>query len=87
MDIVKGCVAQSRAGRDKGRFLLVLGVADGYALVADGDLRKLAKPKRKNLIHLSATGTILGPQDTATDKTLRNALTKRFGGGDRQKEA
>ena len=87
MDIVKGCVAQSKAGRDKDRFLLVLDVTEGYALVADGKLRKLAAPKRKNCIHLRATGTTLDPQETISDKALRAAIAKRFGGVDRQKEA
>ncbi len=86
MDIVKGCVALSRAGRDKGRFLLVLDVADGYALVADGDLRKLGNPKRKKLMHLGATKTMLEPEETLSDKALRAALKKRFG-GEGQKEA
>ena len=86
MDIVKGYVALSKAGRDKGRFLYVLDVDGGYATVADGDLRKIAAPKKKKLKHLSATTTkLVFDQDELSDKKLRAALRERCG-SDRQKE-
>ncbi len=48
-----GRVALSKAGRDKGRAFIILASVDGaYVLIADGDLRKLEKPKRKKLMHL-----------------------------------
>lgn len=48
-----GTVVISRAGRDAGRCFVVLGVVDEqYVLIADGDLRKIAKPKKKKLKHL-----------------------------------
>jgi ribosomal protein L14E/L6E/L27E len=50
-----GRVVLSKAGRDAGRALVVLAL-DGaeHALVADGDLRTVEKPKRKKFKHLSA---------------------------------
>jgi ribosomal protein L14E/L6E/L27E len=51
-----GRIVRSTAGRDKGRLFLVIGVADEeHLLIADGDLRKLEKPKKKKLKHLTAT--------------------------------
>ena len=48
-----GTVVLSKAGRDAGRYFVVVGkVDDQYVLVADGDLRKLANPKKKKLKHL-----------------------------------
>lgn len=48
-----GRVAVSTAGRDKGRAFLVVGLSgEGYVLLADGDLRKIAHPKKKKLRHV-----------------------------------
>ena len=56
--IEPGRVVMSRAGRDAGRGLLVLAMADAeHALVADGRLRTVVKPKRKKLRHLVARPT------------------------------
>lgn len=52
-----GSVVRSRAGRDAGRDFLVIGILDEeYVLLADGDLRKADKPKKKKTKHLAATG-------------------------------
>jgi len=52
-----GSVVRSRAGRDAGRDFLVIGILDEeYVLLADGDLRKADKPKKKKMKHLAATG-------------------------------
>ena len=48
-----GRAACSTQGRDKGRLMLIVAVVDArFVLVADGDLRKLEKPKRKQRKHL-----------------------------------
>jgi ribosomal protein L14E/L6E/L27E len=48
-----GTVVLSKAGRDAGRYFVVVGQVDSqYVLIADGDLRKLASPKKKKLKHL-----------------------------------
>ena len=48
-----GRAAYSTQGRDKGRLMLIARVLDERTvLVADGDLRKLEKPKRKQIKHL-----------------------------------
>ncbi len=52
--IDRGCVVTSVAGRDEGREFVVLDLTkDGqYAVIADGKLRKVEKPKTKKLKHL-----------------------------------
>ncbi len=75
MDISKGSVVYSRAGRDKGGPFLVLSVENGFAFIADGDVRKVSKPKKKKLIHLNKTNTVLeadfeGIEDSRVRKLL-----------------
>ncbi len=53
MDVPRsGDIVLSLAGRDAGRNFFVLAVEEGYALVADGKLRRVDSPKRKKLKHL-----------------------------------
>lgn len=52
-----GNVVYSKAGRDAGRAYLVIKEDEpGYVLVVDGEVRTLARPKRKNERHLSYKG-------------------------------
>jgi ribosomal protein L14E/L6E/L27E len=47
----------SKAGRDKGKYFIVLKVVDeNFVLVADGDMRKVDNPKLKKCKHLENTG-------------------------------
>lgn len=77
-----GRIAVSKTGRDKGRcFIIVDVIDDRYVLLADGALRKLSRPKKKKLLHLS-----LKPQQDkdlaqrleqakpVTDYDIRNAI-------------
>ncbi len=48
-----GDLVVSLAGRDEGRMFFVLALEDGYALIADGRMRRADAPKRKKLKHLS----------------------------------
>ncbi|CCJ33288.1 MULTISPECIES: KOW domain-containing RNA-binding protein [Caloramator] len=51
--IALGQIVHSRAGRDKGRYFIVVGIVDeNYVLIADGDLRKIERPKKKKIKHL-----------------------------------
>lgn len=48
-----GSVVLSKAGRDRGRYFVVVEKLDGqYVALADGDLRKLQNPKKKKIKHL-----------------------------------
>ena len=77
-----GRVVLSRSGSDKGRAFLIVGVIDSpYVLIADGGLRRLAKPKKKKLKHLDLQPMVLeNIQEKLTqgkkvfDAELRSAL-------------
>jgi len=51
--ISPGDVVRSHAGRDRESYFFVLDVVGGYALLADGKLRRVESPKRKNLRHIA----------------------------------
>ncbi|MDR1532845.1 MAG: RNA-binding protein [Clostridiales bacterium] len=47
----------SKRGRDQRKFFVVIGTAGEYAFIADGDSRRLAKPKKKKFKHLQPTNS------------------------------
>ncbi|MDE7083322.1 MAG: KOW domain-containing RNA-binding protein [Clostridia bacterium] len=48
-----GGICQSKQGRDKGRYYLIVGIEQGGLIaVTDGNFKKLATPKKKNIKHL-----------------------------------
>jgi len=60
LSIEVGRVVHSKAGRDKGRFFVINGIIDEtYVYVVDGELRKLAKPKKKKVKHLELKPEVL----------------------------
>jgi large subunit ribosomal protein L14e len=77
-----GRVVESKAGRDKGRLLLITGIVDEqYVTIADGDLRVLERPKKKKLKHLrlrpqilSSIAEKLASGTKVFDAELRSAL-------------
>lgn len=75
MEMKRGTVVQSLAGRDRDRLMVVLACREGRVLVADGKVRKLACPKAKNPRHLRQLGCCLSLEDCGSDKALRKALT------------
>jgi ribosomal protein L14E/L6E/L27E len=79
---VIGRAAYSKAGRDKGRLLIVIAIRDeDFVLVADGDLRPLEKPKKKRIKHLHYTGFVaediavkIGSGSKVLNSDLRDAI-------------
>ncbi|WP_434578447.1 RNA-binding protein [Thermoanaerobacterium thermosaccharolyticum] len=64
-----GRIVKSKAGRDKNRIFVIVGVADEkHVFIADGDLRKIEKPKKKKLIHLQKYNEV--------DETIREKILK-----------
>jgi len=52
-DLVLGQVVKSKAGRDKGNVFIVVDVlSKDYVLIADGEIRKIERPKKKKVKHL-----------------------------------
>ncbi len=81
-----GKIVCSKAGRDKGSFLVVVDLREGNYLVCDGKERPLSRPKLKNAKHLSFTKTTLDKEHFLTDKSLRRALAIYRSKGETQKE-
>ncbi len=69
-----GRIVCSKAGRDKGKFMVVVGCKDKALLVCDGKERPLERPKPKNIKHLAVTRSSLEEKQFATNRSLRRAL-------------
>lgn len=53
-EITLGQIVNSKAGRDKDRYFIVVGIVNKeYVLLADGNLRKIGNPKKKKIKHLN----------------------------------
>lgn len=83
--IREGIVVISQKGRDKGRLFVVLYQVDAdFVLIADGDARKVEKPKRKRRKHLASTRWEFPDlaeafsQKRLMDSDLRKALKQLF---------
>lgn len=74
MEFQVGDVVCSKAGRDEGTFLVVVGIEGGYPLLCDGKQRPLERPKRKNPLHLAWTNRHIDLQMMETNRALRRAL-------------
>lgn len=74
MELKRGRVVRSTAGRDKGSFLVVLETASRSVTVCDGKERPLERPKRKNPLHLAPTAGLLPEEALKTNRQIRTAL-------------
>ena len=54
----KGQIVYSKCGRDKGRTFIVIDFDEEFIYLADGDLRKLEKPKKKKLKHVQMVNKV-----------------------------
>ncbi|MBR1811543.1 MAG: KOW domain-containing RNA-binding protein [Clostridia bacterium] len=75
MNIIKGTVVISKAGRDKGECLAVIGTDAVRLLVCNGKDRPLENPKSKNPAHIEVTGTVLPPEAFRGNRALKKALS------------
>ena len=73
MEAKTGMIVRSLSGRDKGRFMVIVSMENGFVYLADGKERKLASPKKKNEKHICLTKTMIRTDDL-TDKKLRDLL-------------
>ena len=71
-----GRIVCSKQGRDKGYFLVVVGMDNDKFLVCDGKERLLNNPKRKNPKHIIKTNKQISEDLVLTDRALRKALSK-----------
>lgn len=80
MQLQKGMVVYSTAGKEKGGFYVVTAAEGGYVLLADGKRRTLEKPKRKNVRHIRLTSTVVETEGL-TNRALRKMLQIADKGG------
>ena len=79
MDICKGMLVYSRAGRDKGKLFIVLDIKNDFVYLSDGKIRRVESPKKKKIKHINMTNTVLDLDfDKASDSDLRKALSEHF---------
>lgn len=86
-------IVESLRGHDAGTTFFVLGLEDGYALLADGKRRRVEKPKKKKLKHIRfaaesdarAAGKIRAGEKV-TNNELRLALSEYRLAKEREKE-
>lgn len=77
MEIQPGSIVYSKAGRDKTAMLLVIKTDGEYAYVADGELRKVDKLKKKKFKHLQVTKNVSEKSGTnLTDSDVRKILAQ-----------
>lgn len=69
-----GRIVCSKAGRDKGHFMVVTASEDNFVYLCDGKERPLSRPKRKNIKHISFTKMSLDENSYKSDKALRRCL-------------
>lgn len=74
MELKKGTVVYSLAGHDKGDYQVIIDYDDKYAKVCDGKYRPLERPKKKKLIHMKLTNTVVDESLLMTNKSIRNIL-------------
>lgn len=79
-----GMLATSKSGRDRSKTYVIIGEAEpGFVLVVDGRVRKLDRPKKKNLRHLVVHHVTdpelmarLASGEPVTDELIRRALKR-----------
>ncbi len=80
MSIEKGSIVRASAGRDKGGFFVVLDADSEFAYIADGRTRRIERPKKKKLIHLCATNTII-EGSVETNPQIKKIINQFLNGG------
>ena len=69
-----GRIVRSVAGHDAGSFYAVVDIREGFCYIADGHLRKLESPKKKNPAHLRLTDAAVDLTQVCTNRQLAAAL-------------
>lgn len=78
-DFSPGQLVKSKAGRDKDRLFIIIGITDDqYVTIVDGNLRRVEKPKRKKIRHLSKINRVSEIfQQAMLEGQLTNPLVRR----------
>ncbi|MCD8084331.1 MAG: KOW domain-containing RNA-binding protein [Clostridiales bacterium] len=71
-----GCPAVSLAGHDRGRYVIIVAEVGERVVLADGRIRTVASPKRKNRKHIQAASQPLPVGTPVTDEAIRRELAR-----------
>lgn len=74
MDFQTGQIVKAKAGRDKDGFFIIIKLDGKFAYIANGKRRKVDLPKKKKLIHLVPTATVV--QDFRTNREIIRILSE-----------
>ena len=74
MELEKGSVVISLAGRDKHTVMCITSVNEKGVFVCDGKHRPLMRSKLKNPKHLKVLDSKLSEEQMSSDKSVRKAL-------------
>jgi len=86
MDITKGTIVKSIAGRDEGGLFFVLAAEGDFLLLADGKHRRVEHPKRKRMKHVQPVENAnplaerIRSSEKITNSELRKAIAAISGG-------
>jgi len=79
-EIKVGQYVKSKAGRDQGQVFIIFNIVDDkFVEIADGDLRRVEKPKLKKIKHLSIINKIseVIAEKVADSKKVSNLMVRR----------
>lgn len=83
MEIIEGSIVRSIAGRDMGDLFIVLSREGNFVYLANGELRKVDRPKKKKLKHIQGTSRVsefirnkLETTGKVTNSEVRKALAE-----------
>ncbi len=80
MEYSVGQIVKAKAGRDKDGFFVITALDGAFAFIVNGKSRKVEKPKKKKLIHLAPTKTVV--QSVTTNREVKRVLTEFLNGND-----
>ena len=76
MTLEVGMFAKAKAGHDKNCIYVIISVNDEYVYLADGDVRPVCRPKRKNRKHIQPI-TSVRCESITDDRVIRDAVKIR----------
>ncbi len=76
MEISKGLIVKSIAGKDVGKFFVVFDYDDKEVVISDGKKRPIEHMKKKNKKHISLTTKRLNERSMETNREIRKALNE-----------
>lgn len=76
--IQAGMAAISMAGHDEGQLYMILKAEGEYVFLADGRLRTIEKPKKKNVKHIQIMKKVLLADGDCETKNIKNEEIRRI---------